>query len=48
LEEGSKGGGETAVEGPADEDIYQRNKNGGQFMAVEKIAKKFKGVRQEK
>jgi hypothetical protein len=26
----------------------KRNKNGGEFMAVKKTAKKFKGVRREK
>jgi len=37
-----------AVEEPADKDVNQAQQKGGQFMAVKKSAKKFKGVRQEK
>jgi hypothetical protein len=38
----------TQLNNPLTETFTKRNKKGGQFMAVKKTAKKFKGVRKEK
>ena len=38
----------TQLKNPLTNTSTKRNKNGGQFMAVKKTAKKFKGVRREK
>jgi hypothetical protein len=38
----------TQLKNPLTETSTKRNKKGGQFMAVKKSAKKFKGVRREK
>jgi hypothetical protein len=37
----------TQLKNPLTETSTKRNKKGGQFMAVKKTAKKFKGVRRE-
>jgi hypothetical protein len=44
------GRGEKAhqLKNPLTKTSTKRNKKGGQFLAVKKIAKKFKGVRREK
>ena len=38
----------TQLKNPLTKTSTTRNKKGGQFMAVKKSAKKFKGVRREK
>ena len=38
----------TQLKNPLTRTSTKRNKTGGQFMAVKKSAKKFKGVRKEK
>jgi hypothetical protein len=38
----------TQLKNPMTKTSTKRNKKGGQFMAVKKSAKKFKGVRREK
>ena len=38
----------TQLKNPLTETSTKRNKAGGQFMAVKKSAKKFKGIRKEK
>ena len=38
----------TQLKNPLTKTSTKRNKKGGQFMAVKKSAKKFKGVRREK
>lgn len=38
----------TQLKNPLTKTSTKRNKTGGQFMAVKKSAKKFKGVRKEK
>jgi hypothetical protein len=38
----------TQLKNPLTKTSTKRNKEGGQFMAVKKSAKKFKGVRREK
>lgn len=38
----------TQLRNPLTKTSTKRNKNGGQFMAVKKTAKKFKGVRRER
>jgi hypothetical protein len=38
----------TQLKNPLTETSTKRNKAGGQFMAVKKNAKKFKGMRREK
>lgn len=38
----------TQLKNPLTKTSTKRSKNGGQFMAVKKSAKKFKGVRREK
>jgi hypothetical protein len=38
----------TQLNNPLTKTATKRNKTGGQFMAVKKSAKKFKGVRREK
>ena len=38
----------TQLKNPLTKTSTKRNKAGGQFMAVKKSAKKFKGVRKEK
>ena len=38
----------TQLKNPLTKTSTKRNKAGGQFMAVKKSAKKFKGVRREK
>jgi hypothetical protein len=38
----------TQLKNPLTTTSTKRNKKGGQFMAVKKTAKKFKGVRREK
>ncbi len=38
----------TQLKNPLTKTSTKRNKKGGQFMAVKKSAKKFKGVRSEK
>lgn len=38
----------TQLKNPLTNTSTKRNKKGGQFMAVKKSAKKFKGVRREK
>jgi hypothetical protein len=38
----------TQLKNPLTKTSTKRNKKGGQFMAVKKSAKKFKGVRKEK
>jgi hypothetical protein len=38
----------TQLKNPLTKTSTKRNKKGGQFMAVKKSAKKFKGVRNEK
>jgi len=38
----------TQLKNPLTKTETKRNKKGGQFMAVKKTAKKFKGVRKEK
>jgi hypothetical protein len=38
----------TQLKNPLTKTSTKRNKKGGEFMAVKKTAKKFKGVRKEK
>ena len=38
----------TQLKNPLTKTSTKRNKKGGEFMAVKKTAKKFKGVRREK
>ena len=41
-------GSAPSLQNPLTKTTTKRNKKGGEFMAVKKTAKKFKGVRREK